>query len=117
MTRLIARILSSGMATASRSVPTAVYVALRTEEDWGAAQDVAEQLRSRGINVEVALKAEKFGKQIRHADRRGIPFVWFTDEDGNHEVKDIRSGEQTSADPASWAPPEEDLLPRIVESV
>lgn len=117
VTRLIARILSSGMATASRSVPTAVYVALRTEEDWGAAQDVAEQLRSRGINVEVALKAEKFGKQIRHADRRGIPFVWFTDEDGNHEVKDIRSGEQTSADPASWAPPEEDLLPRIVESV
>ncbi len=116
VTRLIARILSSEMATASRSVPTAVYVALRTEEDWGAAQDVAEQLRSRGINVEVALKAEKFGKQIRHADRRGIPFVWFTDEDGNHEVKDIRSGEQTAADPASWAPPEEDLLPRIVES-
>lgn len=117
VTRLVARMLSAGMATPTRSVPTAVYVALRTEEDWGAAQDVADQLRSRGINVEVALKAEKFGKQIRHADRRGIPFVWFTDENGNHEVKDIRSGDQITADPTTWSPGAEDLLPRIVESV
>lgn len=117
VTRLVARVLSSQMATATRSVPAAVYVALRTEEEWGAAQDVADTLRSRGINAEVALKAEKFGKQIRHADRRGIPFVWFTDEDGNHEVKDIRSGEQAPADPAAWTPGDDDLLPRIVESV
>ena len=117
VTRLVARVLSSEMATATRSVPAAVYVALRTEEDWGAAQDVADQLRSRGINAEVALKAEKFGRQIRHADRRGIPFVWFTDEEGNHEVKDIRSGEQTAADPATWTPADDDMLPRIVESV
>lgn len=116
VTRLLARVLASGAAGASRKVPAAVYMALRADADWSAAQDVADLLRRRGINTEVALHAEKFGKQIRHADRRGIPYVWFTDEQGNHEVKDIRSGEQVSADPLSWSPPDEDLDPQIVPS-
>ncbi|GAB3178035.1 histidine--tRNA ligase [Nesterenkonia halophila] len=112
VTRLVSQILKD--VTATRSVPSAVYMTLRTDEDWGAAQDVADQLRARGIAVEVALTAEKFGKQIRHADRRGIPFVWFTDAEGNHEVKDIRSGEQAPADPQTWAPPLEAAAPRVV---
>jgi histidyl-tRNA synthetase len=41
------------------------------------ADAVARALRARGIPTEVAPKADKFGKQIRHADRRGIPYVWF----------------------------------------
>jgi histidyl-tRNA synthetase len=113
VTRLVSRILSQDLATASRSVPTAVLVALNSDDSWGAAQDVAAQLRGRGIATEVAAKAEKFGKQIKFADRRGIPFVWFTDDDGKHQVKDIRSGEQTDADPASWAPSAEDLHVRV----
>ena len=48
------------------------------------------------------------------AERRGIPYVWFTDESGAHQVKDIRSGEQVAADPATWMPPAEDLSPQIV---
>ena len=35
-------------------------------------------LRARGIPCEVAASPQKFGKQIRYAERRGIPFVWFT---------------------------------------
>jgi histidyl-tRNA synthetase len=97
-------------------VPTAVLVALNSDDSWGAAQDVAAQLRSRGIATEVAAKAEKFGKQIKFADRRGIPFVWFTDDDGKHQVKDIRSGEQTDADPATWTPSDEDLYVRVVNA-
>ncbi|NLZ98494.1 MAG: histidine--tRNA ligase, partial [Micrococcus sp.] len=96
-----------------------VYVALTSDDDWSAAQDIAQSLRSRGINTEVATKAEKFGKQIRHADRRGIPYVWFTtyDNDGqaSHEIKDIRSGDQVAADPSVWVPPTDDLQPAIVE--
>jgi histidyl-tRNA synthetase len=74
-------------------------------------------LRSRGIPTEVAVSAEKFGKQIKYADRRGIPFVWFTrteDDQAVHEVKDIRSGEQVTADPQSWMPPESDLRPQVI---
>ncbi|MFP3472247.1 His/Gly/Thr/Pro-type tRNA ligase C-terminal domain-containing protein, partial [Micrococcus sp. SIMBA_144] len=83
------------MAVASRSVPTAVYVALTADEGWSEAQDVAALLRERGIPAEGAVSAEKFGKQIKYADRRGIPCVWFMGRDDAgarvHEVKDIRS--------------------------
>ncbi|MFW0769486.1 histidine--tRNA ligase [Arthrobacter koreensis] len=113
VTRLVMRILSQEFAEASRSVPTAVLVTLADDDSWSAAQDVAAALRGRGIAVEVAAKAEKFGKQIKYADRRGIPFVWFTSDDGTHEVKDIRSGDQVQADPAVWTPPAEDLLPQV----
>ncbi|WP_026531995.1 histidine--tRNA ligase [Arthrobacter sp. H41] len=113
VTRVVSRILSQGFASASRAVPTAVLVALADDGAWSQAQDVASALRARGIPVEVAASAEKFGKQIRFADRRGIPFVWFTGSDGAHEVKDIRSGEQVAADPASWMPPAADLRPVI----
>ncbi len=114
VTRLVSRIVGQQLAVASRSVPTAVLITLADDDSWPQAQDVASALRGRGIAAEVAAKAEKFGKQIKYADRRGIPFVWFTAEDGSHQVKDIRSGDQTAADPASWAPPAEDLRPSVV---
>ncbi|MCC9145553.1 MULTISPECIES: histidine--tRNA ligase [unclassified Arthrobacter] len=113
VTRLVMRILSQEFAQASRSVPTTVLLTLATDDSWSEAQDTAAQLRSRGISVEVAPKAEKFGKQIKFADRRGIPFVWFTAEDGSHEVKDIRTGDQVPADPALWTPPAEDLTVQV----
>ena len=74
---------------------------------------MADSLRARGIPVEVAPSAAKFGKQIQHAERRGIPFVWFPDAG---EVKDIRSGDQEAADASTWEPPAEDLWPRTVHS-
>jgi histidyl-tRNA synthetase len=109
VTRLVSRMLAEESATAARAVPSAVLVTLANDDSWNEAQDVASALRARGIACEVAAKAEKFGKQIKYADKRGIPFVWFTTEDGAHEVKDIRSGEQTAADPDSWMPAEADL--------
>ncbi|TCO42210.1 histidyl-tRNA synthetase [Kribbella antiqua] len=112
VSRLVTRLLSTGLLKGSRSTPTAVLIALNAEEDRAEAMRTAVQLRSRGIPVEVAPAAAKFGKQIRFADRRGIPFVWFSTESGS-EVKDIRSGEQVAADPATWTPPAEDLRPRI----
>ncbi|MGG5751597.1 histidine--tRNA ligase [Zafaria sp. Z1313] len=113
VSRLVSRLLADGSVAASREVPTAVLVALANDDSWSDAQDVAAALRSRGIPVEVAASAEKFGKQIKYADRRGIPYVWFTGAGGSHEVKDIRSGDQVPADPATWMPPAADLNPRV----
>jgi histidyl-tRNA synthetase len=64
----------------------------------------------------VAASPQKYGRQIRYAERRGIPFVWFpAPQTGEaHQVKDIRSGDQIKADPATWSPPEADLRPTIV---
>ncbi|HUW16768.1 MAG TPA: His/Gly/Thr/Pro-type tRNA ligase C-terminal domain-containing protein, partial [Actinomycetes bacterium] len=91
-----------------------VLVAVTDEAHRGASDAVAAQLRARGISTEVAPAATKFGKQIRHADQRGIPFVWFPAEDGEDSVKDIRSGDQVAADAMTWAPPEVDRRPVVV---
>jgi histidyl-tRNA synthetase len=77
---------------------------------------VAGALRSRGIPCEVAPRADRFGKQIRYAERRGIPYVWFPGaslEAGGDEVKDIRSGDQVPAEATTWTCPPEDLHPTV----
>ena len=112
VTRTLAPLLQRGRLQASRPVPTAVVVAVVDEEQRAASDRVAASLRARGIPTEVSPTAAKFGRQIRYADRRGIPFVWFPSGEG-HQVKDIRSGEQVDADPSSWEPAEEDLHPSV----
>ncbi|MCV2394541.1 histidine--tRNA ligase [Actinotalea sp. M2MS4P-6] len=111
VSRLVSRLLSAELVTVTRTVPSAVLVAVTDEAGRADSDRIAAALRARGIPTEVAPTAAKFGKQIRHADRRGIPFVWFPD---SGEVKDIRSGEQVPADPDSWDPPADDLRPRVV---
>jgi len=113
VTRVLAPLLSRGALKASRSVPSAVLVAVSAEDARADSAAVAAALRGRGVPVEVAPSAAKYGKQIRHADRRGIPFVWFIQDGGGHEVRDIRSGEQVPADPATWTPPAADLYPTV----
>ncbi len=114
VSRLLVPLLAAGVIEASRSVPTCVLVAVSDESDRVASEAVADLLRSRGISTEVAPSAAKFGKQIRHADRRGIPYVWFAAADGTeHSVKDIRTGDQKSADPHAWNPPPADLHPTV----
>lgn len=125
VSRLVSRLLSAGLVQATRKVPSAVVVAVSDEQHRGQSDAVAVALRARGIPVEVAPTAAKFGKQIKYADKRGVPFVWFpasdavTRADGSvqegqpDQVKDIRSGEQVTADPQVWAPPEADLWPRV----
>lgn len=115
VSRLISRVFAQDLASSSRSVPTCVLVAVMNEETRDESTDVAYALRERGIPTEVSPSSAKFGKQIKYADRRGIPFVWFIGEDGSNEVKDIRSGEQVSADPNSWEPPAEDLFPTVTQ--
>ncbi|WP_235735106.1 histidine--tRNA ligase [Nocardioides alcanivorans] len=113
LSRVLAPLLAKGALSADRSVPSAVLVALNDEESRSQAEEIAQQLRRSGVPCEVAPTAAKFGKQIRAAERRGIPWVWFAQADGTHQVKDIRSGEQTEADPATWAPPAKDLSPTV----
>lgn len=109
VSRILVPLLARGLLTASRSVPSCVLVAVDSEETRAEADAVAARLRARGIPTEVAPKADRFGKQIRYADRRGIPFVWFS----SGEVKDIRSGEQVPADPDRWQPPTDDVAPTV----
>lgn len=115
ITRILAPLIGKGVLTATRGVPSAVLVAVDSEETRDRAISVARRLRERGIACEVAPKADKFGRQIRFAERRGIPFVWFG-ANLDDSVKDIRSGEQLPADPDAWLPPIEDATPRVIRS-
>jgi histidyl-tRNA synthetase len=112
VSRILVPLIGKGVLAASRPVPSCVLVAVDSEETRAQANATAARLRARGIPCEVAPKADRFGKQIRHADRRGIPFVWFSSD----EVKDVRSGVQVPADPDAWLPPEADLRPSVVRS-
>jgi histidyl-tRNA synthetase len=118
VSRLLGVLFGNNALTVSRPVPTCVLVAVPDEESRPGCERLASTLRSRRIATEVAPSAAKNGKQIRFAERRGIPFVWFPDsgEGGTGQVKDIRSGEQVDADPATWLPPEADLYPTILGS-
>jgi histidyl-tRNA synthetase len=111
VTRLLGLLFGQDALTVSRPVPTCVLVALSTEDARPAADRTAAALRARGIPVEVSPSAAKYGKQIRFAERRGIPYVWFAGEPDT--VKDIRSGDQVEADAAVWTPPEADLWPVV----
>jgi histidyl-tRNA synthetase len=114
VSRMLGLLFGANALGVTRHVPTCVVVALPDEESRPACRRIAQALRSRGIATEVAPEPAKFGKQIRYADRRGIPFVWFPGVDGmSDQVKDIRSGEQVQASASDWNPPAEDLEPRI----
>ena len=111
---MLAPLFADGVLTGSRAVPSAVLVALPDDDARANCDVIAQSLRARGIPTEVAETAQKFGRQIRYAERRGIPFVWFPGAGGApDEVKDIRSGDQVVADADAWTPPAEDLHPTI----
>jgi histidyl-tRNA synthetase len=115
VTRLLGPLFARGLVQLSRPTPTCVLVAVPDEEQRAAAHSVALGLRARGIATEVSPTATKYGKQIRYAERRGIPYVWFpgaATQSGVDEVRDIRSGDQAPAG-ADWRPPDDDLHPRF----
>ena len=115
LSRLLSRVLGAGLVEVSRAAPTAVLVAVVDEEHRADSDAVADALRARGIAADVAPTAAKFGKQIRFADRRAIPFVWFPGMGAADSVKDIRSGEQVDADADTWMPDDDaDLAPQIL---
>ena len=62
---------------------------------------VAEKLRARGINTEVYLEGGKLAKQLKYANDKKIPYVWF---DIDNMVKNMETGDQAVADPNKWMP-------------
>jgi histidyl-tRNA synthetase len=115
ITRLLGFAFNKGTLKPSRSSPTAVLVALASDEQRAASYAIARELRARDIPTEVFYAPQKYGKQIRYAERRGIPYVLFPGEAGP-ELRDIRTGEQKSVDLASWLPPAEDLRVQILKT-
>lgn len=102
--RLFARMLDKGKLPTGRKSPAHVMMVIPADDQRPNVAAVAQILRKRGINVEMFHAAKKIPDQLKYASRKGIPFVWFVESDGTHQVKDMNSGEQTLADPATWTP-------------
>ncbi|MFI5625116.1 histidine--tRNA ligase [Nocardioides sp. NPDC051685] len=119
VSRVLVPLVQKGVLDGDRKVPSTVLVAVADEESRASADEAAQALRAHNVACEVSPNAAKFGKQIRFAERRGIPYVLFATprEDGGvgYEIKDIRTGDQVPADPATWTPQNEsDLKPQVV---
>jgi histidyl-tRNA synthetase len=96
--RLFDLMTELGLGPRSRTV-SEVFVTLFGAEQTGASLALARELRAGGLNVETALDPrDKLGKQLKYADRKGIPYALVLGPDelarGEVVIKDLRSGEQ-----------------------
>ncbi len=86
--------------------PTQILVCLNSEDERPAAMALAHRLRARDLRVEVFHSDQKFKKQIQYAEKKGISHLWFLPnaETPHHSVKDLRTGQQVTADPDAFLP-------------
>lgn len=108
LSRLLIKMLKEKRVPLGRVSPTDILVVVPSAERMTLAHDTARILRSKGHNVEVYHQASKLPKQLRYAERKEIPFVWFPPfaDDKPHEIKDMATGEQKVVDGGaeSWTP-------------
>tara|TARA_Y100001960_G_C14745791_1_gene865548 strand:- start:1387 stop:2421 length:1035 start_codon:yes stop_codon:yes gene_type:complete len=99
LTRILAVMFERGVLRPAKKATADVFVAVNDMETRIKAQMTAEVLRIEGFRVEISAKDTKLGKQIQMAEKKGIEFVAFYDEDNqdNIKVKNIVTGQQVNA--------------------
>jgi histidyl-tRNA synthetase len=85
------------------TAPADMLILPMTEEP-GPAIALATAMRAEGLRVQIYSENKKFKAKVSYADKLHIPFVVFLGEDeinkGNVTVKDMVTGEQTTASPS-----------------
>lgn len=106
ISRILGVMLNENALKANRPTSTVVLVGLISGELYQNSAEIAQILRGRNIACEIYMAPDKYGKQIRYAARKGIPYIWFPSEQGGSlgEVKDLSSGVQVPADASQWQP-------------
>ena len=106
VTRLLGLLFGADALSVSRAVPTCVLVAVTAEEDRaGQRPGRRRRCAGAGIPTEVSPSAAKFGKQIRYAERRGIPYVWFPGADGPTRSRTSAPASRSPPAAGEWTPP------------
>jgi len=89
------------------SSPADVMITIWNEESVSESIALANELRSKGLRVDVYPEADKLQKQFKYAASRSIPFVAIVGEDerlkGEVAIKDMRNGEQQNVARANAA--------------
>lgn len=99
LSRALGVALKLGLFKTGAKSPTQVLVVNVESSDKTKMLNIAEQLRARGIKTEVYLEGGKLAKQLKYANDKKIPYVWF---DIDNTVKNMETGEQVSATPETW---------------
>jgi histidyl-tRNA synthetase len=89
------------------SSPAEVMVTIWNEDSVSESIALANELRRKGLRVDLYPEADKMAKQFKYAASRGIGFVTIIGEDERAKnevaIKDMRSGAQTSVGRAEVA--------------
>jgi histidyl-tRNA synthetase len=103
-----------------RTNPSEILVTLFDQELLSPSLSIAAELRCAGYKVEWYPEPDRLPKQLRYADRQGIPIVVIMgpDEEKNNmvSIKDLRSGEQQSINRDGLVPYLHRLLEREFSS-
>ncbi len=104
LTRLFGVLLENGYIKNKKMSPAEILMVLPSEDRRMQAYQTAHALRKNGFNVEMYHAPQKIKKQIAYAEKKGIKYVWFPpfDYEGEHEVKNLDTGEQKKTTPDSW---------------
>ena len=82
----------------SKSTRVEVFVARFDAQVDAATLDVVSQLRAAGVNTRMSFKTGKLGKQLKSADRLGIPWTVIVGPEeaaaGKLQLKHLASGDQ-----------------------
>ncbi|MDR1096100.1 MAG: histidine--tRNA ligase [Spirochaetaceae bacterium] len=90
--RLIAALETLGKPDKTSSYAKAAVACVKAE-DSGKYQAAAEKLRAAGIACEVFLEPAKLAAQYQAAEKKGIPFVVITEENGGLTLRDLAKRE------------------------
>ena len=106
LTRIFSKLMKEGKIKASQKTPTEILVVHTQNASYDFIKDTADLLRSRGFNVEQYHEDRKLKAQLKYADEKMIPWIWFPPKRPNdpHEVKNSKTRDQNIADPKTWLP-------------
>ncbi|QQS26829.1 histidine--tRNA ligase [bacterium] len=98
LTRLFYKLREAGVVESGSSTPSRVLLCPIDETGRSGAIKLASQLREAGISTQIYLEVVKLAKQLRYADRLGVPCAVIVGEkevaEDVYTVKDMVSGEQ-----------------------
>lgn len=101
--RLFARMLEKKKLPVNQKSPADILMIMPSDDRRAEIAALCQKLRKRGVKVEMYHAAKKIPDQLKYADKKGIPYVWFPDTDG-HKVKNMATQEQGPANPDEWTP-------------
>lgn len=106
VSRIISHLFKLGAIGLERHCPTDVLVILPEDSRRADCNQIATLLRDKGINTEIYHLPQSMKRQLRYADRKGIPNVLFphryTPEEQMIEVKNLSTSDQVELPINEW---------------